>query len=157
MSQILDGCYSCGRDFHWECIQPKENGDCCCQHDNTPIFTEAKKAVALKEVVTVSAGRKRAAVAYELDEEGTCEWANLKNCGGGLSPIIGCMGNKQQARHHGPVKDTTRNEEGNVHRICTACHNLWHRRNDEQYDEGIYDMMPHNPVEATPDELLSRG
>jgi hypothetical protein len=144
-------CYSCGRDFHWECVEPKEDGKCCCTKDNTPIFTETKKAV------TVSAGRKEAARDYELDREAPCEWAGKANCGGGLKPIVGCITGLQEARHHGPIKDTTRNESGNVHRICTSCHNYWHRGNDEIYDEAIYATLPHNPRDATHAELLTRG
>lgn len=101
-----------------------------------------------------STGRKRAAVLYPLDKESACEWQGKKNCGGGRVPITGCTHGKQVARHHGPVKDTTRNQIGNVHRICTRCHNHWHELNDLIYDEREYGMLPHDPVEATPEELV---
>jgi hypothetical protein len=26
------------------------------------------------------------------------------------------------------------NDEGNVHRICSHCHNKWHAANDDDYD-----------------------
>lgn len=80
-----------------------------------------------------STGRKRAARWYPLDENALCEWAMKKNCGGGKFPITGCAMNLQQARHHGPDKNTLNNEKGNVHRICHSCHNRWHTLNDPDY------------------------
>lgn len=95
-----------------------------------------------------STGRKRAAIAYPLNEEALCEWAGKKNCGGGDHPIVGCLGNLQQARHHGPDKNTLNNERGNVHRICHTCHNRWHTLNDEGYVwNSLYE--PHSPTEAS--------
>lgn len=71
-----------------------------------------------------------------------------KNCGGGTMPIVGCLDGKQQARHHGPDKNTLNNERGNVHRICHTCHNRWHTLNDPDYVWGtIYPL--HEPYEAT--------
>lgn len=71
-----------------------------------------------------------------------------KNCGGGQFPIVGCLNGIQQARHHGPDKNTLNNERGNVHRICHTCHNRWHTLNDENYVWGsIYPL--HEPYEAT--------
>jgi hypothetical protein len=60
---------------------------------------------------------------------------NLAYAGGGMFPIPGCLEasgtpGKQEHRHHGPILLTTANVEGNVHRICTACHNRWHSLND---------------------------
>lgn len=139
-------CIGCGRGFHEECL----NSPCCCKVDES-------KPVEVKQL-TVSAGRKRAAVDYPIENStDPCEWRALANCGGGLNPIIGCITGVQQHRHHGPIKDTLRNEKGNVHKICTSCHNLWHRRNDEVYDEDTYSTLPHNPREATPNEMLRRG
>src|SRR5690606_16115124 len=69
-------------------------------------------------------------------------------------PIVGCLDGLQVARHHGPVKNTTRNHLGNVHRICTACHNHWHELNDLVYDEREYGMLPHDPEEATREEII---
>lgn len=100
-----------------------------------------------------STGRKRAAVKYPLDREAACEWRQLLFAGGGEAPIVGCVDGRQQARHHGPDKNTLNNDEGNVHRICHACHNRWHARNDETYKwGGIY--RPHDPnTQASPKEI----
>lgn len=99
-----------------------------------------------------STGRKRAAVAYPLYQEEACEWRGKKNVGGNKS-ITGCINGLQQARHHGPDKNTLNNDEGNVHRICHTCHNRWHTLNDEGYVWGQI-FEPHSPIEATPGELL---
>ena len=94
-----------------------------------------------------STGRKRAAKMYPLDKDADCEWNKQKNCGGGKNPIVGCLEGKQQARHHGPDKNTLNNDFGNVHRICHSCHNNWHAANDEGYVWGsVYPT--HSPVEA---------
>lgn len=89
-----------------------------------------------------STGRKRAARLYPLHREELCEWAEASDDnpkGGGTSPIvIGCF-KTQQARHHGPEKNTLNNDPGNVHRICHWHHNLWHRMNDPNYD-------PNHPI-----------
>jgi hypothetical protein len=91
-----------------------------------------------------STGRKRAAVLYPIEEGMVCEWSKLKFAGGGKHPIIGCLGRPASDRHHGPNKDTLRNELGNVHRICDYCHNRWHAANDPDYDpEGPF--TPHDP------------
>jgi hypothetical protein len=103
-----------------------------------------------------STGRKRAAVLFPLEREKPCEWRGLANCGGGKFPIIGCYEGNQDHRHHGPDKNTLNNSEGNVHRICDDCHNIWHSQNDPYYD-------PENPYSAdfkvrsaTEDELVFR-
>jgi hypothetical protein len=82
-----------------------------------------------------STGRKRAAKLYPLNRENDCEWKGLKNAGGGGIPIVGCLAGKQEAIHHGPDKNTLANYVGNVHRICTNCHNRWHTLNDILYPE----------------------
>lgn len=96
-----------------------------------------KRTATLKD--PLSTGRKEAARLYPLDKERDCEWAYLEKAGGGKHPIKGCAvrfgkPNTQTHRHHGPDKDTMNNEEGNVHRICAFCHNLWHAANDDDYD-----------------------
>lgn len=96
-----------------------------------------------------STGRKRAARLYPLDSNAACEWQGKSNCGGGKSPILGCSLGKQQARHHGPDKSTSNNEEGNVHRICHACHNRWHAANNAEYDWNDTTVKPHQPREQT--------
>lgn len=81
-----------------------------------------------------STGRKRAARLYPLHRDWPCEWRNKTGMGGGDNPIRGCDNGVQQARHHGPDKNTLNNEPGNVHRICHSCHNTWHAKNDPDYD-----------------------
>jgi len=99
-----------------------------------------------------STGRKRAAVMYPLNRENDCEWKMRKNVGGGPKPIVGCINGKQQARHHGPDKNTLNNDTGNVHRICHNCHNRWHTENDAIY---VWEIIqnPHSPVDASMTEL----
>jgi hypothetical protein len=100
-----------------------------------------------------STGRKQAAKWFPLNPEALCEWAGKKNCGGGKHPITGCAANLQQARHHGPDKNTLNNEKGNVHRICHTCHNRWHTLNDDGYVwGGVHE--PHDPKQATVQELV---
>lgn len=90
---------------------------------------------------------------YPLDRDADCEWQGKKNNGGGKSPIVGCLEGKQQARHHGPDKNTLNNDYGNVHRICHQCHNRWHARNDDGYVWGsVYD--PHSPVVTDKETIL---
>lgn len=101
-----------------------------------------------------STGRKRAAKMYPLDSNAECEWRGKKHCGGGSSPITGCFDGMQQARHHGPDKNTLNNERGNVHRICHNCHNRWHSKNDEGYVWGAT-YATHNPVVATEEEIAN--
>lgn len=100
-----------------------------------------------------STGRKRAARLYPLDFDAPCEWTNRSNCGGGSSPIRGCVSGTQQARHHGPDKSVVNNEEGNVHRICHYCRNRWHVANDATYDWNAGYYPPHAPTAMQPDEL----
>lgn len=100
-----------------------------------------------------STGRKRAAKLYPLDRDAPCEWQGLANCGGGTAPIIGCLMGLQEARHHGPDKSVTNNEEGNVHRICHRCHYNWHANNDASYDWNSTTVAsPHNPHKQTDEE-----
>ena len=100
-----------------------------------------------------STGRKRAAVMYPLMEGAECEWTRQKNCGGGSKPIVGCVDGKQEARHHGPDKNTLNNDGGNVHRICHKCHNRWHTKNDENYVWGSL-YPPHSPMPATMIDIM---
>lgn len=109
-------------------------------------FRTYKDDSALKD--QQSTGRKRAAKMYPLDLLAECEWKMKKNCGGGEHPITGCTDGKQEARHHGPEKNTLNNDKGNVHRICHTCHNRWHTLNDEDYVWSAV-QKPHQPQEAT--------
>ena len=135
-------CSSCGVGLHFEC----NDEPCCCSVNGAPPVAEEldeedvrsvrgyKRDSTLKD--QQSTGRKRAAVMYPIDSEASCEWQGLRFAGGGQFPIIGCNGGKQQARHHGPDKNTLNNENGNVHRICHHCHNRWHTKNDSEYKPG---------------------
>lgn len=126
-----------------------------------------------------SAGRKRAAqlLPKELLATMICEWALLKEAGGGVEPIKGCHGNRATDLHHGPSKNTLHNERGednrNLHAICSYCHNLYHARNDKYYEGTrplddtpwlpVGDWKPHNPngpkmtVQEAMVEELARG
>jgi hypothetical protein len=96
----------------------------------------------------VSTGRKRAAEMYPINPGMVCEWAGLKFAGGGVVPIVGCIGRAATDRHHGPDKNTMNNAEGNVHRICAFCHNAWHGVNDPFYGERPDPTKPFIPAEG---------
>ena len=152
-------CIDCGRGFHFACREVP----CCCSKDIKEEIVEEKdeqrrgtttykRDSNLKD--QQSTGRKRAAVLYPLDPEAPCEWQGLRFAGGGSFPIVGCSSGTQQARHHGPDKNTLNNEEGNVHRICHRCHNRWHTKNDGGYVPGN-PGQPHDEVtKASMDELV---
>lgn len=150
-------CTSCGAGFHFEC----EEEPCCCSND-PPVAEEVeddprnirgyKRDSTLKD--QQSTGRKRAAVAYPLDYSAPCEWKGLRFAGGGKFPIIGCNGNTQRARHHGPDKNTLNNEDGNVHRICDFCHNRWHTQNDSEYTPGDFGANHDSKTTATIEEIM---
>jgi hypothetical protein len=147
-------CVACGRGFHHECLNKKGCKKCHPKSEekvSVTVSTRKSKVHGLKD--EKSTGRKRAAKLYPIIEGEPCEWRGKKNCGGGRHPIIGCLSGFQVDRHHGPVKKTTRNEEGNVHRICKDCHNHWHELNDLIYDEAEYNSLPHDPVAATDMEI----
>lgn len=152
-------CVACGRGFHKECLRGCKK----CHSKKSEEFEQPRtlqsngknrksKVHGLKD--EKSTGRKRAANLYPIDKEADCEWQGKKNCGGGRRPIVGCLNGKQVDRHHGPVKKTTRNELGNVHRICKDCHNHWHELNDLIYDEAEYNNLPHDPVAASNEEIV---
>jgi hypothetical protein len=120
-----------------------------------------------------STGRKRAAMLYPIFENMKCEWAGLKLAGGGVEPIVGCdnhiiqptKGPDKGDRHHGPDKNVINNSPGNVHRICSSCHNRWHAKNNKYYgprpgpDQPFvpleeYEWTQHDPKTlATPEEI----
>lgn len=157
----MAGCFNCGAGLHEECHSIVD-GDCCCggatgediEEESSPVakIQRGKNDNSLRD--QQSTGRKRAAVLYPLNPEANCEWKGLKLAGGGKQPIIGCYEGKQQARHHGPDKNTLNNDIGNVHRICHHCHNRWHTLNDEDYEWGeVY--SPHDSKTlATAEEIL---
>lgn len=157
------GCVPCGRGFHGECRKG------CAKCHPEPVVEQtvslAGRGNNEQDVKTPkrnkenlrdpeSTGRKRAARLYPIESDAPCEWRGLRNCGGGRRPIVGCLSGNQQHRHHGPVKDTTRNESGNVHRICDDCHLHWHELNDLVYDEADYRLLPHQPEPATEQEII---
>lgn len=177
-------CLACGRTFHDECLDIVDSTCCCRRrstHEDTDRTTKHniehigdadtprprgrphKNDADLED--PHSSWRRRASVAFPLDKEQPCEWRNLKNVGGGKYPIVGCASGMQSAIHHGPVKITIGykdeegnpfdfNREGNVHRICGRCHNLWHHWNDAPYDATEWAGYAHTPTDATPHELL---
>ena len=135
----FEGCILCEADF------PHDPTD-SCKEDHDKVMADVRDAVAnavgrpVKEGKdmkdALSTGRKRAAEAIPDHElEGMiCEWALLKEAGGGIHPIKGCHGNKATNRHHGPDKSTLNNErKKNLHAICAFCHNEWHAKNDNTY------------------------
>lgn len=166
-------CTACIMGYWWEC---EHGGNCTSVHPISILSSKSNVAIEgsnnmdetdlqvgvyvpgmperiireqdnAKLIDQQSTGRKRAAEMYPLYPEELCEWAGKKNCGGGATPIVGCENNKQQARHHGPDKNTLNNDPGNVHRICHTCHNRWHAANDADYIwNSIYPK--HNPEPA---------
>jgi hypothetical protein len=85
---------------------------------------------------------------YPIETGMVCEWANLKFAGGGVVPIVGCIGRAATDRHHGPDKNTMNNAPGNVHRICSFCHNTWHGVNDPSYGPRPEQTLPFVPEGA---------
>jgi len=152
------GCAACGRGFHAECRQgckkchPTSNVSTAKVKKVKDLIIAEPKKLNLKD--EKSTGRKRAAQLYPIDPDAPCEWRGQRNCGGGRFPIIGCYAGKQKHRHHGPIKRPTRNERGNVHRICTACHVHWHELNDLEYDEKDYELLPHLPTDCDDATIL---
>jgi hypothetical protein len=164
-------CAPCRASMHKSCI-----GGCDCLHNDLrvePVTVPAlmepvedeevnerlqsgkrqrsqKRDASLKD--QQSTGRKRAARLYPLNPDAPCEWRGTANAGGGTRPIVGCVSGTQQARHHGPDKSTSNNEEGNVHRICHRCHNRWHSANNKDYDWNNTVPESHAPRPQTPKE-----
>lgn len=94
-----------------------------------------------------STGRKRAAKLYPIEVGQVCDWAWSKQCGGGISPIVGCTGRPAEHIHHGPDKSTFNNDPSNISRVCTYCHNRWHAANDPFYDKSRPDNgEPYLPI-----------
>jgi hypothetical protein len=170
-------CFGCMVGFHEECNSPKPTTEavegatpdfymCCCWGNpkvnitsvpgNTVFAEEVRRTPKAAEEVRdqTSTGRKRAVVAmaeWGRGLEGSiCEWAYLRNAGGGAVPIIGCngtilrlvkrteaVGENESPRHvhHGPDKSTLNNNPENLHSICASCHSRWHALNDPHYPE----------------------
>jgi hypothetical protein len=160
-----DPCLFCRSGFHNECekawfIDLEE--DCCCGGEvifdtagNVKVDATSADIIDGKEIDggylgdahtgtksldsykdPISSGRKFAAQAAPIDVGMVCEWAGLARAGGGVHPIVGCVGRPASDRHHGPDKNTMNNAVGtNLHRICDHCHNTWHALNDPAYGE----------------------
>lgn len=146
-------CIACGRGFCEECLQGQDD-KCCCTGTLNSETKEPRGNYKDDDAITISAGRKRAAVEYKIYPEKDCEWRFKANCGGGKHPIIGCLNGKQEHRHHGPIKNTARNEPSNINFICNNCHERWHKKNNFDYDEKVNENLPHNPRPMTTDEML---
>lgn len=168
-------CFGCRAGFHNECehvwLEIIEQ-DCCCggevtfdaggnvridavegeeftekEIDNGYINDGYQGNKSLSEYADpVSTGRKRAKEMYPIHAGMVCEWAGLKRAGGGVIPIVGCVGRPASDRHHGPDKNTMNNAEGNLHRICDHCHNTWHALNDPHYGERPEHTKPFLPL-----------
>jgi len=158
-------CVSCRLELCYSCYEPEED-DCCCHGDfgedtfenifkgkpkepeepveKRPVGRPRKPPEELKDALR--AGRDRAGRAIKIPAGTICQWAGLKSAGGGIRPIVGCVGLPAGARHHGPDKSTTNNEIGvNLHLICHKCHNRWHVWNDDFYDARPLDGSTHLP------------
>ena len=153
-SRVLP-CPSCCATEHLFCTNPDiEEMVCCCISlppvDEPLVIGGKERGGQVKSEFDVtdveSTGRKRCAILFPLTDDMICEWAKLKEAGGGVEPIIGCLGNKATNRHHGPDKNTLNNKPENVHRICTFCHNYWHARNDEFYGKRPGGTEPFIPL-----------
>jgi hypothetical protein len=166
-------CFGCRAGFHNECehvwLEIIEQ-DCCCggevkfdmagnvltQEDTADVTTGIDNGYiddgyqgtkSLSEYSDpVSTGRKRAKEMYPINAGMVCEWAGLKHAGGGVIPIVGCVGRPASDRHHGPDKNTMNNAPGNLHRICDHCHNTWHALNDPHYGERPEHTKPFLPL-----------
>lgn len=166
-------CFGCRAGFHNECehvwLEVIEQ-DCCCggevkfdmagnvltQEDTADVTTGIDNGYiddgyqgtkSLSEYSDpVSTGRKRAKEMYPINAGMVCEWAGLKFAGGGVVPIVGCVGRPASDRHHGPDKNTMNNAPGNLHRICDHCHNTWHALNDPHYGERPEHTKPFIPL-----------
>ena len=138
---VAKPCPECMRGFYCgECNvslllneSSEQEGDLGSNETDTKIRRN-KPDSALKD--QQSTGRKRAAKLYPLDRDSICEWhdATMESPKGGELGITFSCDAKQQARHHGPDKNTLNNDPTNVHRICHVHHNNWHAINDLDYD-----------------------
>ena len=169
-----DPCFACRAGFHHECHVwwHWDSESCCCggeikftatgeiKHDGEDSSDSGDRQVdngyiqdgyeANKDLSEykdpVSTGRKRAAEMYPIAAGMVCEWAGLAKAGGGVVPIVGCVGRPASDRHHGPDKNTMNNAPGNLHRICDYCHNTWHALNDPHYGERPPHTQPFIPT-----------
>jgi hypothetical protein len=171
---IDNPCLGCRGGFHNECELAWDDNFteiCCCGGDvkfdangNVKVVGNDQSETGNKEVDNgyiedgyessksladykdpLSTGRKRAAEMYPITAGMVCEWAGLAKAGGGIHPIVGCIGRPASDRHHGPDKNTMNNAPTNLHRICDHCHNTWHALNDPAYGERPDHTQPFIP------------
>lgn len=162
MNTGSDPCFHCRTGYHNDCDLAWNDSTitCCCggevkftvngdvKSDGTDETNQSKEVdngyiedgyEANKSLADykdpISTGRKRAAEMYPITNGMVCEWAGLLRAGGGVVPIVGCVGRPASDRHHGPDKNTMNNAPQNLHRICDYCHNTWHAVNDPYYGE----------------------
>lgn len=167
MTETNPVCLDCAQGFHFDCLLGEE-GKCCCGDrgsssgsENEGLSTGLRDGLKWAKSDTQirdrkSTGRKRAAKLYPIDSDNGCEWRTLLFAGGGLYPIIGCTDGNMKHRHHGPILATTANVEGNVHRICDACHRVWHVCNDAFVKEFMRTVawLPHDSDSHAPVDIL---
>lgn len=161
---ITIGCIFAARGFFEEC----EQWPGCGHGDNPPSLSTSPVVEATAGssdegytkdrnllVDPKSTGRKEAARKFPLDRTADCEWINKKFVAFNGKMVWGCVNGKQSNIHHGPDKDTLRNVEGNVHRICFTCHNHYHAVTDPDYDDATAVEYPLIELQdATREELV---
>lgn len=190
---MAEVCWPCVVGLHEECLRATPVADaegwltCCCDRNDIPdargvSFPGYKDPSEITD--NTSTGRKRAKALYPIFTGMVCEWAGLKYAGGGVAPIVGCDGNtlaevkrnidlpegitSRGDLHHGPDKNTLNNSPGNVHRICSSCHNFWHGQNNRYYGERPpadtpylplpeYEWKEHDPETKATDEEIAKG
>lgn len=165
--EYVTACYSCAQGLYSECLDPEEGADGlivpCAVRYRTIESSAGGGALAPSDVTDAkSTGRKRAVMVAPIFEGMLCEWAGLRQAGGGVIPIVGCAGNQICDKksgdeengwlaghlHHGPDKNTLNNAPGlNLHRVCAICHNRWHAINNAFYGERGEAKTPFLPVE----------
>lgn len=144
-------CVYCNIEFHELCPICQEDGNCCCNGEGykpdlvfAGLDTRKKRSRLDGSMLNdpTSTGRHRAAVRIPEEYFATdpiCSWTGLAAAGGGVRPIIGCLGNVATDRHHGPDKSVLNNDDDleyfgvNLHAICRWCHARWHAQNDPYY------------------------
>ena len=168
-------CFGCRTGFHNECESvwlEVIDQECCCGGEvrfdaagNVLVEGEVEAGFDSKEIDNgyiahdqgftkslseytdpISTGRKKAAQLFPIKAGDVCEWAGLAKAGGGVAPIVGCIGRAASDRHHGPDKNTMNNAPANLHRICDHCHNTWHAANDPAYGERPEHTKPFIPA-----------
>ena len=139
--EYVTACFSCAQGLFSECLDPLETPEghiIPCIQRYKPTGGEAGGGALAPTMVTdaKSTGRKRAVMLAPILEGMLCEWAGLRQAGGGPIPIVGCAGNQLSDKkngdeeqgwlpghlHHGPDKATLNNAVGtNLHRVCAVC------------------------------------